>query len=289
MLGPLQSPLGARARNPRPPCDTGPMVPEVRAAVTPRCAAHPDQDAGATCQRCGSFLCGACRHWVLSAVYCPTCAARPEINYLETFRLRFWGRRDAWTYLVGLVTLALVGAALKALVEGLWPVALALLGAAGVGVAFFLGQRWARIGLMLVPVAAALLAMPQAGAPVLAVCFIPFCAALQIYLDPRNRLFFRIDVPRNMLRRLWDLHANNPLARHALTLGISSVFMPVLAPLAVLFGLIALRRVDPNARPPIGRKGQALTGIVLGVGAVLLWGFFVLPLLLPGFGWLRGG
>jgi hypothetical protein len=225
----------------------------------------------------------------MSAVYCPTCAARPEINYLETFRLRFWGRRDAWTYLVGLVTLALMGAALKALVEGLWPAALALLGAAGVGVAFFLGQRWARVGLMLVPVAAALLAMPQAGAPVFAVCFIPFCAALQIYLDPRNRLFFRIDVPSNMLRRLWDLHANNPLARHALTLGISSVFMPVLAPLAVLFGLIALRRVDPNARPPIGRKGQALTGIVLGVGAVLLWGFFVLPLLLPGFGWLRGG
>jgi hypothetical protein len=214
-------------------------------------------------------------------VYCPTCAARPEINYLETFRLQFWGRRDSWTYLVGLVTLALVGAALKALVEGFWPAALAMLGAAGVGVAFFLGQRWARIGLMLVPVAAGLVAMPLAGVLVLAVCFVPFCAALQIYLDPRNRLFFRIDVPRNTLRKLWDLHANNPLARHALTLGISSVFMPILAPLAVVFGSIALRRVDPNARPPIGRKGQALTGIVLGVGAVLLWALFLLPLLQP--------
>ncbi len=264
------------------------MVPEVRAAVSPRCAVHPDKDAGATCQRCGNFLCGACRHWVMAAVYCPTCAARPEINYLETFRLQFWGRRDAWTYLVGLVTLVLLGAALKVLVEGSLPVGLAMLCAAGVGGAFFLGQRWARVGLMLVPVATGLLTMPQAGAAVLAVCFVPFCAALQIYLDPRNRLFFRIDIPKSALRKLWDLHANNPLARHALTLGISSVFMPVLAPLALLFGFLGLRRVDPHARPPIGRKGQALTGIALGVGSVVLWVFFLVPLLFPSFGWLWG-
>ncbi len=265
------------------------MVSEARAAELPRCAAHPEEAASITCQRCGNFLCTACRTRVMGAVYCPTCAARPEVNYLEAFRLSLWGRRDAWTYLVGLFTLLLLGGALGVLVEGLWMEALALLAAASVGVGFFLGQRWARIGLLLVPVATGLIATPLVGAPVLVLCLAPFCASLQIYLDPRNRLFFRIDVPKPALHKLWDLHVNNTFARHALTLGLSSLFMPVLVPQANLFGVIGWRREDPQARPPIGRKGQAIAGIVLAVLAVPLWVLFLLPLLLPGFGWLRGG
>ncbi|WP_257459184.1 hypothetical protein [Archangium lipolyticum] len=36
--------------------------------------------------------------------------------------------------------------------------------------------------------------------------------------------------------------------------------------------IIGLRRVNPNAHPPIGRKGQAIAGIVLGTVGCLIWG-----------------
>ncbi|NVI99420.1 hypothetical protein HV824_14995 [Myxococcus sp. AM009] len=269
------------------------MSAEVSSGALPRCALHPEALAGATCQRCGGFVCTACTTWVMGQMYCPDCAARPEVNYLETFRLGLWGRRDASAWLVIGVAELLLFLALGALVGGTFHLALAFLASAGVGLAFFLGMRWARLGLLAVPLLAMLLTAPSMGAPAL-VFFVPLMVAVNIFRDTRSRLFFRLDVPERELRRLWDLRVNNPLARHALSLSVGSLLLHVLTPLlsfigvgfvlsficmamatlALVLGAVALRRVDPEARPPIGRRWEALGAMGLAL-ASLTFGFML--------------
>ncbi|GEN11331.1 hypothetical protein MFU01_63680 [Myxococcus fulvus] len=208
----------------------------------------------------------------MGVLYCATCAARPEVNYLEVFRQERWGQRDANAWTVGSVSLLLVGLAGLAVYLEAWRLVPLLLGAAGVGAAFFLGEWWARPGLVLTPVVGGLWATSLYGPGALVVAFLMFISSLQIFLDTRTRLFFCVDVSEKDLRRLWNLQVNNPLARHALSAGVASVAFPLMVPLALVLGFLGLRAVDANARPPIGRKGQALAGIALGLGAIALWG-----------------
>ena len=273
------------------------MSAEVPSGALPRCALHADALAGATCQRCGSFVCTECTTWVMGRMYCPACAVRPEVNYLEAFRLKLWGRRDASAWLVVGVTELLLFLALGALMAGTFGLALAFLASAGVGLAFFLGMRWARLGLLAVPLLAMLLTALSTGAPAL-MFFVPLMVAVNIFRDTRSRLFFRLEVPERELRRLWDLRVNNPLARHALSLGVGSLLLLVLTPLlsllgegfvlsflfmamamamamlALVLGAVALRRVDPEARPPIGRRWEALGAMGLAL-ASLTFGFML--------------
>jgi hypothetical protein len=257
--------------------------------ITPRCAAHPDEPAGGTCARCGTFFCGQCVQWISGQAWCAPCAARPEINYLEQFRLKLWGRRDGWAWLVGLGSLILAAIALQLLVKGAPPPLVALLAAlAGVGVAFFLGVRWAREALVGAPLLLALLSglLLSPGAAVL-MALLSLCA-LSVYFDTRNQLFFRREVSPQRLQQLWHLRENNPLARNALNFGVGALFVPVFAPLAILLGVLALRRVDPHAVPPIGRKGQAIAALVLGTGVVGVWAVVLWPLLRKGLAALLG-
>lgn len=247
-----------------------------------RCATHPDELAGATCQRCGAFVCGACTKWLSGALYCPACAARPEVNYLETLRLQLWGKRDGSAWFVASCSLLAVMGAQLALQAKDVPTLLAMLVALGVCVCFFLGQRWARYALLLLPVALTVQAAPGLGIPVVVVCFFLFLFALQIFRDPRSQLFFRVKVSERELRQLWDLRVNNPLARHAVSLGVVGFFLPPVAPAAIVCGVIALRRVDPEARPPIGRRASSIFGIMLGLGAMGMWSVFVMRLVESG-------
>ena len=262
------------------------MSVDVPPSALPRCAVHPDELAGSTCARCGSFVCTACTTWVMGTLYCAACAARPEVNYLESFRLKYWGRRDPGAYLVGGGTLVFAWGGVAALQEGYVYSALAMLAAVVVGMAYFLGKRWARLPMLLTPLVLGLLATLASDTPAFAPALLVFVAAAQLYMDPRGKLFFRVEVSERELRRLWEREVNNPLARHAVALGLSALFLPLFAPFAILLGFLALRRVDLQARPPIGRRGQALAGVALGLGAVALWVFVVVPFLSGGLGWM---
>ncbi|RKH64976.1 B-box zinc finger protein [Corallococcus aberystwythensis] len=256
-----------------------------------RCAVHPDQPAGGTCTRCGSFICAECATAVPGLavrLYCAACAARPDVNYLEAVRQRYWGRRDQWAWVVvGVMLLLCVGVAaafvqwgLSATKQSLFP--LVLLIPVPVGVAFFLGQRWARHALLATPLVMAVVAdaLYRDARFLYVLCAVlGLITALRIHRDTRNQLFFRLPVSPGALKALWELRFNNPLARQALRFGFSSVFMPLLAPVAVICGAVALTRVDLKATPPIGRRGQALTGLVLGLVSPLLWGAALVPAL----------
>jgi hypothetical protein len=264
---------------------------EVPLSQQGRCAVHPEELAGGTCTRCGNFVCSACATLVpaLGAqVYCQACAARPELNYLEALRLRYWGKRDGSTWMVGLVALLLcLGVTLAFVGWGWGPTRqnvflLLLLTPVPVCGAFFLGQRWARRALLAVP-----LGLPvalNAAEPDFRFLFV-LCAmlglliALNIYRDPRNQLFFRLPVPSAKLQALWHQRFNNPLARQALNLGLGALFVPVFAPFAIICGAVGLARVNPKATPPIGRGGQAVAGLVLGVFSLMVWGLALLPAL----------
>ncbi|MBN9681409.1 hypothetical protein JYJ93_03170 [Corallococcus sp. NCSPR001] len=258
-----------------------------------RCAVHPDLPAGGTCSRCGSFFCADCATSVAglhARLYCRACAARPEVNYLETLRQRYWGKRDEWAWVVGGVTLLLCVATAAALTQ--WGLrakreslfTLLLLLPVPVGVAFFLGQRWARHALLVTPLVMAGVAdaMNRDGRFLYFVCAIPgLLTGMRIHRDVRNQLFFRLPVSPGALKALWDQRYNNPMAAQAVRYGFGSVLMPLLAPFAVICGAVALQRVDPQATPPIGRRGQALAGLVLGLLSPLLWWLVLGP-------WLSG-
>ncbi|MBZ4335931.1 DUF4190 domain-containing protein [Corallococcus interemptor] len=262
---------------------------EVPSSPQGRCAVHPDLPAGGTCFRCGSFICADCATSVAgleARLYCQACAARPDVNYLEALRQRYQGRRDEWAWVVGGVTVLLCVATAAALAQ--WGLratrgslfTLLPLVPVPVGVAFFLGQRWARHALLVTPLVMAVVAdaLVPDGRFLYFLCAIPgVLTGLHVHRDVRNQLFFRLPVSPGALKALWDQRYNNPMARQALRLGYSSLVMPLLAPFAVICGAVALKRVDPAATPPIGRRGQALAGLVLGLIGPLLWGVAVLP------------
>ncbi|PTL77123.1 DUF4190 domain-containing protein [Vitiosangium sp. GDMCC 1.1324] len=240
-------------------------------ATVPRCAVHPESPAGGICGRCGGFFCDACATWVLGAVYCTACAALPEVNYLETFRLKLWGRRDSWAWMLGFWGLVALGLGAVLLFGGDTFAGVLALACAGVGVGCFFRQGWARVGLLAVPagmvVAGLVREDPALGLPSLFLLGL----AYTVHQDPRHRLFFRLPLPDAVLLRLWDRFENNPLARLGLQLGLYGVLVPVFAPLALGLGFVALRRVNPEARPPIGHGGQALAAMGLGLGSLVLW------------------
>ncbi|RYZ45286.1 MAG: DUF4190 domain-containing protein [Myxococcaceae bacterium] len=257
---------------------------EVPPSARPHCAVHPDVLAGGTCSRCGGFICADCATSLLGdgRIYCVACAKRPGVDYLEAFRQEYWGRRDSWAWTVGMLTLSLVlGVLYSAASEGPpsrkeWLFSALLLATVPMGGAFFLGKPWARHALVATPLVVAL----GAGALQPALRFqhllaaLPFTfVAVHIHRDVRSRLFFRRDVTPGALAALWNRLRNNPIARQAFHFGFSSLFMPLLSPLAVVCGVVGLMRVNPQAHPPIGRRGQAIAGIVLGVVSPPLWLF----------------
>ncbi|WNG53344.1 hypothetical protein F0U59_00035 [Archangium gephyra] len=240
-------------------------------ATLPRCAMHPDVPAEGICTRCGGFFCPGCATWVLGAVYCAACAALPEVNYLETYRLKLWGRRDTWAWFLGLGGLVMLAPGLTLLMNGDALPGAFLLACSAVGVGCFFGQRWARAGLLALPVGLGALGLVSREPLLLVPALFLLGMGASVHQDPRHKLFHRVPIREGVLLRLWNRHENNPLALAGLQLGVYGVFFPLFAPLALGLGLTALRRVNPEARPPIGRRGQALAATGLGAGSLVLW------------------
>ena len=247
------------------------------------CHAHPHEPARGTCTRCGTFFCAADYEVVLGKVYCTACAGLPEVDYLEGFRLERWGKRDTWTWLIGAgaVVNVLLGLSLLAtsaesmLVPGLFSLA-----AGAVGACFWRGMPWARTAFLFVPVGSIIINVMLTGPAAIAQGVVPLAIVISIYNDTRNQLFFKQPVSREKLQKAWHLYMNNTMARAGFLLAILGLLVPGVGVIAIICSIIGLRRVDPNAHPPIGRKGQAIAGIILGSLEVLGWGAFVVSLLM---------
>lgn len=249
------------------------------AAGEARCQSHPDQAVLGTCARCGTFFCALDRENVNGKDYCATCATRPEVDYLEAFRLKYWGKRDAWTWLVGFGAILNLATGAGVLMQeelgdaGLL-IGLISLASGAVGVCFWMGMPFARLALCFVPIVSMVVSGFTAGAAAAGRGIWPVLITLAIYQNTRNKLFFKEEVPREALEKAWHLYANNTVARAGFMLSLIGLLVAPLAAVALLCSIIGLRRVDPTASPPIGRKGQAIAGIVLGTVSILGWTAF---------------
>jgi hypothetical protein len=247
------------------------------------CFTHPEQPVLGACARCGTFYCEQDHRIVGDKDYCATCAARPEVDYLEAFRLKYWGKRDTWAWLVAFGAVINFIFGLRLLTSGAENLLFAIicLGSAAIGACFWAGLPFARLALCFVPVISMLVGIVLQGAQGVASGVMPLVFALVIYNDTRNKLFFREAVPPEALRKAWHLYSNNRVARAGFLLGFFGLLMPLFAPVALVCSIIGLRRVDPAAHPPIGRKGQAIAGIVLSsIG--ILWGLWILGIMVAG-------
>lgn len=254
------------------------------------CAQHPDVPAVGSCSRCGAFACAADSKLLGTGLFCATCAARPDVDYLEGFRAEHWGRRDGWTWLVGLWVLSYAPLAITTLAQGLraaeGPDSSLVIVAASYALAavasglFFAGVAQARAAVILNPIllGAVGLVFGGSGSRTIPGAAIGLLVGAAIYKSPLNRMFFKLEVSRADLQREWDLRRNNTLARAGMMLGILGILIPLVSPIAFVLGVIGRSRVNPNAHPPIGRKGQATAAIVLGiVGSV--WGLALVAIL----------
>ena len=238
-----------------------------------RCFVHPEEPALGSCARCGTFFCARDHRTVGGKEYCAACATRPEVDYLEAFRLKYWGKRDAWAWLVGFGAIINLMFGLRLVASGAENLLFAIIAfaSAAVGACFWAGLPFARLALCFVPIISMLVGMVTQGAQAFVSGVLPIVITLIIYGDTRNKLFFREQVPPEALQKAWELYSNNPVARAGFLLSIFGILLPLLSPVALVCSIIGLRRVDLKAHPPIGRRRQAIAGIVLGsIG--ILWG-----------------
>jgi hypothetical protein len=230
------------------------------------CPNHPAEPASGACARCGAFFCHLDSRLLDGKLYCSTCAARPDVDWLEGFRLKHWGKRDLWAWMFGIGAPLQLASAIAMFLDqdARWLAPFVL--ASGVGGALWWlkvrAARWFQLGVL---VAMGLyLAVTVQPAAFFGILF-PFLILFSVATATTTKLWFELEVSRADLTRMWDLHANNQLARHALALGLMGLVIWPLAPFAVLCGAIGLARVDLEARPPVGRRKSAIAGIVLGL------------------------
>ncbi|MHB8877558.1 MAG: B-box zinc finger protein [Myxococcaceae bacterium] len=247
------------------------MAPEPAAT----CPNHPGEPAVGSCTRCGAFVCVA--EWTLvdAAGYCPTCAAREDVDYLEAFRKRYWGKRDSWGWLLGLGAplqiaggfFSLVGGTPQGVLPGI------LLVASGINAAlFWFGVPLARLGLVLLVLVWTLTYFFLIGPLALVSGLISGMVVGSILTTTRTKLFFKMEVPRPALRKCWDQLANNVIARQAYSLSLGGLLVPGMGLVALMLGIVGLTRVNRKARPPVGKLPHAIAAIVIGLAGTALTG-----------------
>lgn len=274
----LLSALGTRgAEAPPPQAEWTPAPAEATSSVTEKPPA-PVPAAQTPCPRCGVFMTPLDGELVLGTLYCRTCAARPDVNYPRAFRDAHWGKRDGYAWLFGCFgLLSLLFGGILLMNQPLLGGSLLVSGVAGV--IFWSGLPVGRPVLVAGAVLGAGLNLAMMQPPNILNIFLVI-GAMQ---SARNKLFFKLEVPEPELVKAWRLVHDNQVARWAVATAAmvalsmlawvssrNAVWVTLaLSGLPIGLGVVGLTRVDPKAMPPIGRRGQAITGIVLGAISAL--------------------
>ena len=253
-------------------------LPRVIAADEALVASAPMVPSSASCPRCGVFFQADTWELVLGKAYCRTCAARPEVNYPRAYRDQHWARRDGWAWFFGFSSLLSLLAGAFTLIRD--PLLASTLILSGVGyLLFWAGTRVGRPALVAVTGVGLVLSVAQRQPPnIVALLFV-----VTAMRSARTRLFFEIEVPEAELAAAWMAQHDNRPAQFARALGLIALGTIITWPgshqfaigtvalglPALVLGVIGLRRVKPDATPPVGRKSAAITGLVSGALALL--------------------
>ncbi|HEY3446889.1 MAG TPA: hypothetical protein VGK67_11020 [Myxococcales bacterium] len=246
----------------------------------PRCPVHPENLANGMCNRCGRFVCSACRHLgVDEKGYCDACLHHPDCDPVERFRRRMWGSRDLWTWLVGALGAGCaLGCGYLAARNGIPASGRALAALltvyAAACLSFFFRARPARWGLpaasglgtlaLLVASMAEDAATRRLATGAVVFSLTPLLASLALFGSVRNRLFFRLEVPRPELERAWRSWSENSIAMGGLLLGVCGLAVPFCG-LAALYCGVAGQLRTRLAGESVPRAGVSKAAIVLGL------------------------
>jgi hypothetical protein len=72
---------------------------------------------------------------------------------------------------------------------------------------------------------------------------------------------------------------SNDMAKRSVAYGALSLVIPLLGLVSFALGLSAFRRAKPDAWPPIGGKGMAITGMALSALSMAIWSVALFRLL----------
>ena len=261
-----------------------------------------DESAGSNCERCGDFADPETLTAVLGREVCESCDQRFQ-RALETYKDQLWGKRDVavWSLggfgsfisgiyalsgVVGLFQILTVPGAppmyyQMAMFGGLFAISFALT------FSYFLLQRWARVGIFILPLFLPLvlgLSQPASfpwGQSLLngsfcAMAVLPALILTVIYIHPRNELAFRIEIEDEELRRLYENSAGNRPAYQSLLTCALGYLIPPLLFVALGLAMAGLRKSAAEAWPPVGGRGRALTALVFSLLGLSFWTLIVL-------------
>lgn len=252
------------------------------------CSRHPARAAEQACGRCGDFVCEGCLETIFERRVCPPCRQVDGVDVLEAFRNAVWGKRDAFVWVIGIAGslyfgLTSIGLGLaiarSSAFEGLglaFAELFALVGLA-TSVGYLCLSRRARRVLTFAPrvILGVIAASVIVGAPLKEAALLALAVSVTIpavwllHRSSRNRLAFRIAIDERDLERL--IEANNRPARFGLALAVLGLGLPPLLPVALVLGVLGLRRVDPDGWPPVGGRRAAALGTGIAACGLLGW------------------
>lgn len=249
----------------------------------PQCPVHAEEAVLGTCERCGDFVCRLDSEIVDKKRFCKNCSTKSDVDWLEAYRRELLGTRDGYAFLYGvlgpignLAQLGFVAWAAAQGAPGMIVPGLTIAVFLANGIAYFLGRPVARWGVIVLPLAGAgfVLAAPGGLRPqelgsLVGMNLVAFLFGIAAFASPRNKLYFRLDVTEAQLRKLYSIYKDNRLADFGFLLSLGAV-LPGVGIVSLALSWIALRRVDPDARPPVGKKGRAISGIVLSIVGILV-------------------
>lgn len=274
------------------------------------CSLHPEEPVTGSCDRCGNFVCRLDARSLSGRTFCSPCSGRADVDHLEALKRDHWGRRDVFAWLNG------CGAVVNGLALIFWLVAttyaVVVVGIRSSGYvvsmgsmilytsalvtvdgAYFLRRKWSRIPAACMPmlqvpfVVNTWIARPPTDedtqarhlALLVSGVVLPLGIGVASLASTRNSMFFEIEVSRAALQRLWDKTRNNPSARLGFIVSFLGLASPGISVVALGLSLHGLWCVDPNARPPIERRWQAVVGIALSLVGLVLWGVIAASIL----------
>jgi hypothetical protein len=263
------------------------------------CATHPEEPITGTCERCGGFVCQLDTRSLFERTYCPACIGLPDVNYLEAFRLEVSGWADGFGSIYGFGgTVLNVALLLYALMPWITPrnappsgseiVYSAIVGvwsafSIAISLSYLAGRVWTRQAVFAPSSVFVALALSRLGiggnglaqvypptADALAFT-VPLVTACLAWRSTANKLYFKLPVTEPALHRYWRVLRDNPIARQGFYASFFAFCVPGASVLTLVASTVGLARVDANARPPQGRRGQAIAGIVLSLAGLVFW------------------